>query len=100
MRKLALVVGLLLGLSSCAVMKQGGEALCAAQEKTAEVITEGGAWLGLGGTGPMIADVLNMSIEFFCTIIDVSLSAPSDVGDMLGVTTSEPTGVEGEDGSY
>ncbi len=70
MRKLALVVGLLFGLSSCAVMKQGGEALCAAQEKTAEVITEGGAWLGLGGTGPMIADVLNMSIEFFCTIVD------------------------------
>jgi len=65
------------------------------------VITEGGAWLGLGGTGPMVADILNMSIEFFCSIVDVGLSAPSDVGDMLGVTTpTEPASVEGEDGSY
>ena len=97
MRKMALVVGLLFGLSSCAVMKQGGEALCAAQEKTAEVIVDAGGWVGLGGTGPMLADVLNMGIEFFCTIVDVGLSAPSDVGDMLGVTTAEGTDAAPED---
>lgn len=79
-------------------MKDGGTAICAAQEKTAEVITEAGAWVGIGGAGGMFADIVNMSLELFCTVLDAGLSAPAAVGDLVGVPRPGGPVVEGEDG--
>ena len=98
MKSILLVV--VLFLPGCTFLKDSGQALCDAQTETAEIVTEAGAWVGLGGAGPVVADVLNMTLQFFCTIVDTGLKAPAAVGDLVGVPRPEgATDVVPEDGS-
>lgn len=94
MKRLVLILALL-SLSSCAILRDGGTAVCATQEKTATILTGLGERAGLWGAGTAVTDIVNTGLEFFCAIFDSVVSAPSELADEItatfeGETTEDP----------
>lgn len=95
--KYVLLLLALLVIPSCTVLKDSGTSLCVAETSVSEMVDKAGAWAGLAGAGPLIADVLTAGLGLFCGVTNAALSAPNAVGDALGVESPASSRVETPD---
>lgn len=78
-----LAVLAILALSSCTTMRRAGHAICEAQDQVSAGITNVGAFFGAPGS--IVSGVVNIALEFACSLVDTTINVPGDVLKDVGL---------------